>query len=307
MSKEKVVAFLKKAKPPLWLVRKIVQGGFFVLLNCAILGVNPVPLLLPVLECLGMRSKVVGCSLGAIQIYLSRPEAPLLAVGLLIVIAVILGRSSCAWVCPFGFVMDLIALMNRKPIRVSRPTDSTFKKAKYGILLVIFLVSGSLALSLIYQPSTGEAYKKALGSLAEGPFCAFCPAGSFFVTLPEAIMYFWGMAPGGIGEQLRGLPPTFWIRLIILAGVFYAAYYVPRAWCRYVCPLGAFLALFSRFSLLGIVRSPARCDKCGKCNAVCPMNIRVADFRGKVSHPECIYCLECIYACDKKALKLKFP
>ncbi len=53
--------------------------------------------------------------------------------------------------------------------------------------------------------------------------------------------------------------------LLLLAGVF-----VNRPYCRYLCPYGVLLNLFSRFSSRHLTITPAECINCRLCEDVCP-------------------------------------
>lgn len=76
-----------------------------------------------------------------------------------------------------------------------------------------------------------------------------------------------------------------------------------RAFCKYLCPVTVFLKPMSYFSLLRITCDKSRCISCGKCEQVCPMNVKVTDnSRGRENGTECILCMECVKACPKKAL-----
>ncbi|MEM2110799.1 MAG: 4Fe-4S binding protein, partial [Candidatus Bathyarchaeia archaeon] len=88
------------------------------------------------------------------------------------------------------------------------------------------------------------------------------------------------------------------------------AVYIPRFWCRYLCPQGAFLALISRFSFLGLRRDFLKCTKaaCKTCVEVCPTRVPILNLPWeKFNDSECIYCLRCVSACSTKAIRLKFP
>lgn len=70
----------------------------------------------------------------------------------------------------------------------------------------------------------------------------------------------------------------------LLAGVF-----VPRFYCRYVCPLGASLGLLSFLSVRRIRRVP-QCDVCKVCEQRCPTGA----IRGpEIDFPECVRCNVC--------------
>jgi len=53
--------------------------------------------------------------------------------------------------------------------------------------------------------------------------------------------------------------------LLLLAGIF-----VNRPYCRYLCPYGVLLNLFSRFSHRHLTITPAECTNCRLCEDVCP-------------------------------------
>ena len=80
-----------------------------------------------------------------------------------------------------------------------------------------------------------------------------------------------------------------------------------RAFCKYICPITAILKNTSRFSLLRIKGDEERCDGCGGCTKVCPMNIRIDEYvrnGDRVLSTECILCQTCISVCPNESLKV---
>ena len=76
-----------------------------------------------------------------------------------------------------------------------------------------------------------------------------------------------------------------------------------RAFCKYLCPVTAFLKPMSYFSLLRVHCEEKKCVHCGKCEKVCPMNVEVCnESRKRKNGTECILCYECTKVCPKKAL-----
>ena len=105
----------------------------------------------------------------------------------------------------------------------------------------------------------------------------------------ERIM-FWAFLVGNILYYLIG---------IILAFAFKDN----RAFCKYICPITVFLKPMSYFSLSRITCNKEKCVSCGKCKAVCPMDVDITDnARSRKNGTECILCMECVKACPKKAL-----
>lgn len=77
-----------------------------------------------------------------------------------------------------------------------------------------------------------------------------------------------------------------------------------RAFCKYICPITAFLKPASYFSLIRIKVDAEVCIDCGKCKKVCPMDVDMLDnCRSRKNGTECILCFECVKACPVKALR----
>lgn len=76
-----------------------------------------------------------------------------------------------------------------------------------------------------------------------------------------------------------------------------------RAFCKYICPITVFLKPMSYFSLLRVHCDEDKCVKCGKCLALCPMNVEVnKETRKRRNATECILCYECTKECPVQAL-----
>ncbi|HQB31077.1 MAG TPA: 4Fe-4S binding protein, partial [Syntrophales bacterium] len=86
-----------------------------------------------------------------------------------------------------------------------------------------------------------------------------------------------------------------------------------RSWCRYLCPVGALLALVASAGLIKIVIGAKMCKKfsCIQCAEVCPMGIIDGDLlregvSPKVPMKECISCFRCVDRCPYGAAKIRF-
>jgi polyferredoxin len=83
--------------------------------------------------------------------------------------------------------------------------------------------------------------------------------------------------------------------LILLSLVF------RNFWCRYLCPYGALLGIFSLVSPFEITRDSDNCIDCGKCTRNCPYHLPV-DSKPKISSPECMSCMTCLSGCPTGAI-----
>ncbi len=282
---------------------------FFFLFNAVWLGIEPLPLPLPVLQSFGNPQTTVGDAFAALQHMLYKTTFPWLPVASFLITVILLGRMTCSWVCPFGFVQEMLGYIKRKHKEISPRAHKDLVYIKYLILGIVLFISATIYVT--ETSGTGQSYSEALGVFAQAPFNALSPHDTLFATLPVTFYNaVYGVTPfetvlGGISA----LTPLFWARLVILVLVLVLAVFIPRSWCRYLCPVGAGMALLNYFSFLGLKRDVVHCTKesCHKCVEVCPMKVPILDLPWeKFTHPECTYCLECVDACKTKALKPKF-
>ena len=92
------------------------------------------------------------------------------------------------------------------------------------------------------------------------------------------------------------IQPTKWrTSLLLLLAVLGLSSLESRFFCRKVCPLGALLALFSRFSLFTLTGGAPECGKCRQCRAVCRM--AAIDEERTIASAECTLCLDCLSHC----------
>jgi len=296
--------------------RRIVQVLSFIFFSAIIFNLGALSISLPVLWTWGLQQNTVGDAFTALQLMLSgwggiNVIFPWLAIASFLIVGILIGKSLCGWVCPFGFIQDLVGFVKRKKTEVSPRTHEPMIYIKYGILGIVLFISVTFSASKLAGISGG--YEEALGVFAEAPFTALSPAETLFATLPGMVRDF----ANAVSEQrvdvlagISGLPPLFWVQLPIMVGVLIFAAYVPRSWCRYFCPHGAIMAILNRFSFIGLRREPFKCAKagCRRCVEACPTRVPILDLPWeKFSDPECIYCLKCADACENKAIKLKYP
>ncbi|MBZ0266098.1 4Fe-4S binding protein, partial [bacterium] len=67
-------------------------------------------------------------------------------------------------------------------------------------------------------------------------------------------------------------------------------------WCRYLCPYGALLGLFSWMSPIKVRRDENLCVDCSLCDKACPARLPVSNKKAIMS-VECIGCHDCVTSC----------
>ena len=70
--------------------------------------------------------------------------------------------------------------------------------------------------------------------------------------------------------------------------------WMPRFFCRFVCPLGALLGVLARRSPEGIGRTGKECSECGLCDLDCE---GACNTMGPIHVSECLVCMNCLDAC----------
>ena len=223
----------------------------------------------PGLNCYSCPGAVVSCPLGSLQgeLLKSAYRLPLYILGTLILFGVILGRIICGFLCPFGFVQEIIDKIPLPKIKKSKATRA-LSYLKY-VILVLFV---------IIIP---------LGGTTPG-FCKYiCPAGTIEAGIPLV----------ALDEKLRsriGWLFSWKVLILIICIVLCAVCY--RAFCRFFCPLGALYSLFNPVTFFSIKVDQNKCTGCNACIRFCKMDVR------EVGDRECIRCGECRSVCPEDAI-----
>ncbi len=190
--------------------------------------------------------------------------AGLVIFSLTIILAFAVRRGFCSWVCPIGTAAEYAHKTGRFIFggTITPPSwiDWPLRSLKY-LLLGFFLYS------ILLMPVEG------LHGFIHGPYN----------RIADIKMYFF----------FRHISLTAYVVLAVL-GVF--SLLIKNFWCRYLCPYGAFLGLFSAISPVAVRRDQGACVGCGACAKACPNRIAV-DRKKSVRSALCTACLSCIHAC----------
>lgn len=231
----------------------------------------------PGLNCYSCPAAAASCPIGALQavIGFSRFQFAYYVVGFLILIGVLFGRAVCGFLCPFGWLQDLLHKIPTKKFRTKR--FHVLTHLKYVILILFVIV---LPMAVVNEVGMGDPF-----------FCKYiCPAGILEGGIPLAA------ADASIRASLGGL---FTWKSCILLGIVTLSVFFYRPFCKWLCPLGAFYGLFHPISAYRLQVDAERCTSCGVCSRVCKMDVDV--FRTP-NHRECIRCGDCVAACPHRAI-----
>lgn len=135
-----------------------------------------------------------------------------------------------------------------------------------------------------------------------------------FIILTTALLWINSYLQGGLlGSLSGGFAQTygFFIGMIFsgVAGVGFYPILGSRVWCRFGCPMAAYLGLLQKhFSRFRITTNGGQCISCGNCSTYCEMGIDVKWYaqQGKpIIRASCVGCGMCATVCPRGVLKLE--
>ncbi len=230
----------------------------------------------------------------------------LLAV-VVLVSALLLGRVFCGYACPLGLLVELTSPRASVEPLPSRGASAWTRRLRRLPVLVLVASLGPLLfgsgvfllldpLSLLTRTATTIAYPALDRSIrVAGDLLYLVPPFQTPVDQVTALLS---------GRLVFAEPLAYSLQILTVAaflGLLGLSLLRPRFWCRYVCPLGAFLGQAGRLSPFGRRVDPELCTGCLRCAGVCPMDaIRDA---GLATDPSrCQLGLECADACPEGAI-----
>lgn len=170
----------------------------------------------------------------------------------------------CGWLCPFGALQELSNRLGRLVGIPQIKLPFAIHQRLWAIKYIIFLVLFGLSLyelGMAERMAEVEPFKTAI-----------------------------------ILRFMRDWPFVVFAILLLIASLF-----IERFFCRYLCPLGAALAIPARLRMFDWLRRYRECGSpCQRCGNECP--VQSIHPEGHINPNECIQCLHCqmLYHHDQK-------
>ena len=195
------------------------------------------------------------------------------------------GERIVPWVVVAACVLGA-AVLSAMDYRAGRQS-ARFERRRIGAGAIVLLGAAVWTALAVYCPLENVV----VGSLQSGWLdpIALMHRSVNLVLLPLA---------DRVGHRLSAMPRLyeagFGIGLVFIAALFLNLW-IPRFYCRFVCPLGALLGVLGRFAIWRIGKTHTECSNCKRCQADCEGACEPDD---RIRTSECVLCMNCLRACD---------
>ncbi|WP_342631200.1 NosR/NirI family protein [Marinobacter alkaliphilus] len=162
----------------------------------------------------------------------------------------------CGWLCPFGVLQEMASWLGQKlRFRQIKVPERWHRKLILikYPVLLAIVIASFYSLTLAEQLSEVEPFKTSITL--------------FFVR--------------------------YWPFVVYAVALLAVGMFIHKFYCRYLCPLGAGLAVLGKFRIFSWLERVDRCGQpCQHCKNACGINAIRKD--GRIDYDECIQCLECV-------------
>jgi polyferredoxin len=209
---------------------------------------------------------------------------PLLWALATVILTIIFGRFFCSWVCPLGSLHHFVGfLAHRKKTLTQKIQLNKYRKAqciKYFILTIFLAMAAFPSLAATLQTGLLDPIPLVTRSFN----LVLLPIVDSSVNLVSVTTRFYEGA---------------WLIFAIFLTAVLLNLVIPRFYCRFICPLGAFFGIIGRFAVWRIGKNQTECTDCKLCERSCEGGCGPS---GNIRISECVLCFNCRQDCKDEII-----
>jgi polyferredoxin len=233
-----------------------------------------------------------------------------------VALTLVFGRVFCGWICPFGTLHHFFGwifpsryVKGRQRIEQNK-THPVRQRVKYYLLYASLgaAVFGS-AIGGLFDPICVAVRAIGLGVL---PVAQYLSGATTDLASQSNVRVLQSSSDGvadfmatSVWQSKQFYFHEAWFISVLLVGVLFMNRFIPRFWCRVLCPLGAMLGVMSRFALFGMEKDHSKCTDCDLCLVHC-QGSDSPQGGVKWRQDECHMCMNCETACPEDVIKFRF-
>lgn len=227
--------------------------------------------------------------------FIVQPSILTIGFVLIIIFNLLFGRIYCSSICPLGTLMDIFTYIRKKIKRkkfiYARPHN--FIRNSILIITICSFLAGTVLLINLLDPYSNFGritynFFKPLYIYANNLISSIFESYDNYSITPLVFK----------GWRVEILFYPF----LILGLIMWMSAFHGRLYCNTICPVGALLALFSKFSIFKIVIDNELCEACGLCEKEC--KAKCIDNKTKhLDFTRCIACFNCFRVCKLNGFK----
>lgn len=249
----------------------------------------------------------------AVSTFLATHSIPRMLLWSLVVVGltVSLGRFFCGWVCPMGTLNHVLSHKRLKVKETIRRNRYDTRQSWKYLAVVFLLVAAAFGLQVVGFLDPFSVLIRSF-ALALNPVFNWLVRATFFPL--QALDWPWLNAVlepsfSFLRRHVLSFEQPYFYQGLLIGLIFLAIVLLNRFrrrfWCRFLCPLGAFLGLLSRFNFLRLKVNKETCTDCLMCSRSCEGACEPQSEESWL-RTECMYCWNCIETCPSKSLSFGF-
>ncbi|MDR1829993.1 MAG: 4Fe-4S binding protein [Candidatus Fibromonas sp.] len=214
----------------------------------------------------------------------------------IILLTLIFGRIYCYMICPLGILQDIVSLKKTFPYRPSR---KPLLILRYALLAAFALIAIRDAVFIVPLLEPYSAYGRIASQLLGPVYKWGNNLFAYFAERADSYAFY------SVDVWLKGVGPLV-VAIITFAVVGVFAWKSGRGYCNTICPVGAFLGLLAKFSVIKPRIDKEKCKHCGICAKSCKAAC-IDTTRAEIDYLRCITCFKCTKSCPSGAIKYAPP